>query len=345
MKLICSALSFCISIFASYAQDQTNDNSYRVAFYNLENLFNPENDTLKNDDEFTPDGRRNWSYYRYKEKSNRMAKAILSIGGWEAPAIVGVAEIEDRKVLEDLVNSNTLRKFNYGIIHYESPDRRGIDVAALYRKDIFEPVHTKNVAVKMPDDPQFATRDILYIKGHFKNSDTVHLFFNHWPSRYGGQEQSEPKRIQAAITARSVIDSLFKAERNPAIVLLGDFNDEWNNISMAEYLKAKPRSEVSSLSILTNLMADMNKDSGSHRYRGTWSYLDQIIVSEALLDGKSLDLKGDNANVLMEDFLLEEDDRYPGLKPFRSFIGMRYNGGFSDHLPVYIDITTKSKGK
>jgi len=339
---LCSLIFTYIFILNGSLYSQSEENSYRIAFYNLENLFNPENDSLKRDDEFTPDGMRNWSHYRYREKSNRMAKALLTIGGWKAPEIIGVAEIEDRKVLEDLVNSNTLRKFNYGIIHYESPDRRGIDVAALYRKDIFEPLTSINIPVKMPNDPDFATRDILYIKGRFPNDDTVHLFYNHWPSRYGGQQQSEPKRIRAALTARKAVDSIQKANPNASIILLGDFNDEWNNISMLEYLKALPSKSTSSNTSLVNLMAGLDKNSGSHRYQGVWSYLDQIIVSASLVDGEASDIVGTTAFVVKEDFLLERDEKYPGIKPFRSFIGMRYNGGFSDHLPVYVDLVNYS---
>ncbi len=345
MKPVHLFLTFFVSSAFTHSPAQTNDKSYRIAFYNLENLFNPEDDSLKDDDEFTPDGVCNWSYYRYKEKINCMAKAILAIGGWKAPEIVGVAEIEDKKVLEDLIATNTLMKFNYGIIHYESPDRRGIDVAALYRKDLFKPVYTNNIPVVMPNNPDFATRDILYIKGVFQNGDTIHLFYNHWPSRYDGQKQSEPKRIQAALTARKAVDSIFKTEKTPAILLLGDFNDEWNNVSLLHYLKASLKSKDIVDNALVNLMADMDKNSGSYRYKGIWSYIDQIIVSLALMDNKGCDVENGTAKIVKEDFLLEKDEKYLGIKPHRSFVGRHYKGGFSDHLPVYVDLISHSKDK
>ncbi len=317
---------------------QSPEENFRVAFYNLENLFHPDDDSLTNDEEFTPEGMRYWSPYRYHEKSNRMAKAILSIGEWSPPAIVGVAEIENRQVLEDLVNGEVLRKFNYEILHYESPDRRGIDVAMLYRSDLFQPLFSKNYPLKIPGDPGFASRDILYVKGYADDLDTLHMMVVHWPSRYGGQAQSEPKRIQAAITVKGISDSIMAHNPKAAVVIAGDFNDEWHNESLFHSLGAQPELKADTSSHLINLMASLSPNSGSHRYRGVWSYLDQVVVSSALLDGEGMEIRDGKAKVVRHDFLLETDEKFPGQKPFRSFIGMRYNGGFSDHLPVFIDL-------
>lgn len=313
-------------------------NSFRIAFYNLENLFDTEDDPAINDEEFAPEGTRYWTTVKYNEKSNRMAKAILSIGGWEAPDIVGVAEIENNTVLTDLIDRPALSKYEYGIVHYESPDRRGIDVGMLYRKDRFTPLFTQNIAIKLKEDPDFTTRDILYVKGYNFAGDTLHLFFCHWPSRYGGQQQSEPKRIQAAITLRKTVDSVFSKDPGANIIIAGDFNDEWKNVSLSEYLGARENISPGESTQLVNLMASLNPNEGSHFYRGKWAYLDQVIVSSALLNEKGLDVQDKKATVLREEFLLERDEKYPGMKPFRTFIGMRYNGGFSDHLPVYIDL-------
>ena len=329
--------SLLLLIFATsaFAQKKTD---FRIAFYNLENLFYPENDSLKNDGEFTPDGKRNWSFYRYREKSNHMAKAILSIGEWNPPALVGVAEIENRKVLDDIIQSEVLRKFRYQFIHYESPDRRGIDVGLLYRDEFFTPIITRPIKVVMPGDENFATRDILYAKGLTPSEDTLHLFVCHWPSRYGGQARSEPKRIQAAVKLRQITDSLTSTGYDPAIIIMGDFNDEYSNISLKDSLKAEMPG-LNSNAYLYNLMAALPKTEGSHRYRGTWAYLDQIIVSQNLLNGNGMDIKNQKAGVIAHSFLLEIDDRYPGKVPFRTFIGMKYHGGFSDHLPVFVDLT------
>ncbi|MDZ7846790.1 MAG: endonuclease/exonuclease/phosphatase family protein [Owenweeksia sp.] len=289
-----------------------------------------------------PEGARYWSNYRYREKSQRMAKAILALGEWEPPAVVGVAEIENRKVLDDLVQSPVLRKFDYGIIHYESPDRRGIDVALLFREKKFTPLYSQNVPVSMVDKPNFATRDILYVKGVIKKSDTLHLMVCHWPSRYGGQAISEPKRIRAAQVVRRVVDSIFDVDPVSRIIIMGDFNDEYTNISLRQYLRARLQLDMEQGAHLINLMAQLAPEKGSHRYRGEWSYLDQIIVSNSLLEEIGTEIIGQQAQVFRADFLLEPDEKYPGQKPFRSFIGMRYHGGFSDHLPVFIDLALNS---
>ncbi len=330
-----TGLSFLLILFGSSLLSQSGaPGSIRVAFYNVENLFDPTNDSTKNDDEFTPEGMRNWSDYRYREKSNRMAKAILSIGEWEAPDVVGLAEVENRKVVVDLTQTEVLRKFNYEVVHYESPDRRGIDVAMIYRKDKLNLIYSKPIPVLMPEDPSFATRDVLYAKLVTTGKDTIHIMYCHWPSRYGGQAQSEPKRILAAQTVRGVTDSIFGFDKDAKIVIAGDFNDEWNNISLRNYLT----NSTDSAFTLVNLMAQLPASQGSHRYRGVWSYLDQVIVSKSLMDGKDLDLYNLKAEICNHEFLLEKDEKYPGQKPFRSFIGMKYHGGFSDHLPIYIDL-------
>ena len=329
----------------THAFSQAEAERVRVAFYNLENLFYPEDDSLKSDEEFTPQGQRYWSYYRYREKSNRMAKAILSIGEWEAPDIVGVAEIENRQVLQDLVESPTLAPFHYRVVHFESPDRRGIDVGMIYREERFTLLSAKPVPVTLPDDPGFATRDILYAKGIIYQSDTIHLFYCHWPSRYGGQQQSEPKRIRAATIVKHITDSLLTYNAQANIIIAGDFNDEWTNTSLLETLAARKPEEKPQTSTLYNLMAALDPNEGSHRYQGVWAYLDQIIVNFALLDNEGVDVYGNRAQVCRADHFLESDDKYPGQKPFRTFIGMRYHGGFSDHLPVFIDLVQTGQDK
>ena len=331
----CLLLLFCFSSILP-AQEQPFT---RVAFYNLENIWHPENDSLKRDDEFTPEGMRNWSFYRYHDKLSKMSKAIRSIGGWNPPDILGFAEVENRQVLEDLRNEAPLRPLNYGIVHYESPDRRGIDVCAFYRKEKVEILHSHAQRVRLPGNPNYATRDVLYLKT-LSRGDTLHLIYCHWPSRYGGQKISEPKRIAAARTVRRIADSIKNFNPQAPLIIVGDLNDEWNNISILDTLAAKPTvaEAEKSGSHLVNLMATLNENQGTHRYQGRWGYLDQIIVSTSLLNVSTPKLSSEKAVVVRHDFLLEQDEKYPGLKPFRSFIGMRYNGGFSDHLPVYVDV-------
>lgn len=340
---LCFTLLFCGWLFTCSAQDRDDGDTLRIAFYNVENLFYPKNDSLKNDEAFTPDGDRNWSWYRYREKYHRVAKAILSIGQWEAPAVIGLAEVENRRTMEDLTESATLRKTPYQIVHFESPDRRGIDVGALFRKDRLNLLHAMPVTVSMPEKPDFTTRDLLYLKFLLPaTSDTLHLFYCHWPSRYGGKAQSEPKRIAAAKTLRNQVDSIYRSQAQAACLIMGDFNDEWHNISLRDSLRALPeipQNGKASDQRIYNLMAAADPQRGSHRYQGEWAYLDQIIASGNLLNQNfPWQIQEKRAKILRHPFLLEKDQRYPGEKPFRSFIGFRYNGGFSDHLPVFVDL-------
>ena len=334
MKQLLLLLFVGLSINFLYAQKDPT--SVRLAFYNVENLFDIEDDSLTLDEEYTPEGSRRWSNFRYHEKLNHTAKAIIALGGWSPIAIIGLAEVENKKVLDDLVNTYVLKKLNYSVIHFSSPDRRGIDVAALYNPSLFTPLLQRPIRVHDKQDASFKTRDILYCKG-LVLEDTVHIFFCHWPSRYGGQQKSEPKRILAANKLKAVLDSLKDVIPDPNIIIAGDFNDEWHNPSLSSHLKAKKYDDTNDQG-LVNLMASLNQNSGSHRHKGSWSYLDQVIISSNLLSNSHLSIKNNTAQVFKALFLLEEDEKYPGLKPFRTFIGPRYNAGFSDHLPVYIDL-------
>lgn len=321
----------------SLAQAQ-EDLSYRIGFYNVENLFHPENDSLTNDDEFTPEGMRYWNFYKYRDKYHRTAKVILSMAGDKPIDILGMAEVENERVLQDIVRSRVLAKLEYAIIHKDSPDRRGIDVAAVYRPQRIEIVDTLFIPLSLPENPDYASRDMLYLKARLKEThDTLHLVYCHWPSRYGGQAISEPKRIQAAKVLRHFYDSIMQVEPQARWLISGDFNDEYFNESLKEHLMAHPLSSAGeqSNSDLYNLMAQLPASQGSHRYQGEWTYLDQLIANAHLL---SLIV---HYGIINHSFLLEADSKYPGLKPFRTFVGMKYHGGFSDHLPVFVDLHFK----
>lgn len=326
--LVCSGLS----LYSQSADEQL----FRVAFYNLENLFHPDDDSLTKDEEFTPTGDRHWSHYRYQNKVNQMAKAILSIGEWEPPAIVGLEEVENRQVVNDLLASPVLQKIPYRVVHYESEDRRGIDVALIYRLDRFRLIYSSKLRLFNSQQPNYRTRDILYIKGIADERDTLHLFVCHWPSRYGGQAISEPKRMAVSSMLKTFIDSLQMAHNGPNIIIGGDFNDEPQNQSL-QFLCDTGTSGIRARSLI-NLMAKLDPSQGSNRHHGIWTYLDQIIVSDNLMNDQSPMINSKKANVHRAGFLLEQDPKYPGDKPFRHFLGLRHHGGFSDHLPVYIDL-------
>ncbi len=324
---------------------RTERGDYRIMFYNCENLFDIEDDSLKNDDEFTPDGDRHWSWYKFEEKLGHIARVITSVGGWEPPEVVGLCEIENYYVLQELTKKSPLKVFNYKIIHYESPDKRGIDVALLYIPGKFEPIATNKFTVNFPEKiGTRPTRDILYVKGLTSRNDTLHIFVNHWPSRWGGMLETEPKRMFVASLLRKKVDSVFTKNNNAKIVIMGDLNDFPTNKSLTQSLKVLNSFDNIKNDELYSLSFYLQEEKGlySHKYHGESGILDHIIVSGALLDtNANIFTTKDNADIYNAEFLLEKDKNYVGYKPFRTFIGFKYNGGYSDHLPTYLDLFFK----
>ncbi|MFW5805373.1 MAG: endonuclease/exonuclease/phosphatase family protein [Bacteroidales bacterium] len=337
-------LFFIVLLLALKLVAQDNDNKQNAGtmmFYNVENLFDTEDDPKKKDDAFTPQGDRYWSGYRYSRKLFQIYQVITAVGGWNAPDVVGICEIENRKVLKDMINKTPLFNAGYKIIHYESPDARGIDVGMLYREEYFRPIRDYPVPVTFPGK-QRATRDILFVQGEIRTGDTVNIFVNHWPSRWGGQMETEPKRVQAAKVLRKHVDSIFAAVNNPNIIIMGDLNDYPENRSLTKTLRAEnsgyDKPESGKLYNLAYYLQE-EKGMGSHKYQGEWGVLDQIIVSGDLLDETSTLYSGlDNVSVFNADFLLEKDEKNTGEQPYRTYIGFKYHGGYSDHLPVYLKL-------
>lgn len=319
---------------------------YRIMFYNVENLFDTVNDPEKNDDEFTPTGNRFWTDYRKRQKLNNIYKVITAIGEWDLPMIVGLCEIENRNVLEDLLKYTPLNKADYKIIHYESPDFRGIDVAMLYRESLFIPINHGIIRVNWPANiGKGTTRDILYAFGKTVEGDSLHIYINHWPSRLGGQLETEGKRMYVAGLLKKHTDSVLNVHHNAKIIILGDFNDHPTDRSIIDVLKAKIDYNEIKQNQLYNLSyyIEKYKDKGSHKHEGHWGILDQIIVSGALLDStQNLYTRPEYADIFDADFLLEPDTKYTGKQNFRTYIGFKYHGGFSDHLPVYLDLKRKN---
>lgn len=317
---------------------------HRILFYNVENLFDTCNDSLTNDDDFLPGGIRNWTKYRYSDKLNKIAKVVIAAGGWKPPEIIGLCEIENRQVIEDLLKNTPLLKAGYKIVHKESPDERGIDVALLYSDKKVKPLSYKAIPVVFPWDMANKTREILYFKALIAKHDTIHFFVNHWPSRYGGQAQTEKLRMTAAKVLRNHVDSLFRKNTSSNIIIMGDFNDEPTDKSLIEGLKAHTSYNYISDTALYNLSFPRKQDGsiGTHKYDGSWTVLDQFIVSGNLLDSiHTVHTTQNDYHILNADFLLEDDNINTGNKPNRIYTGYTYHGGFSDHLPVYIDIFLK----
>jgi len=315
------------------------ERALRILFYNLENAYDTIDDPFAGDDEFTAHGVRAWTPYRYRQKLEHLYKAIQSAGGWKPPEIIGVCETENRRVLEDLTKSTPLSRYPYRIIHQDSPDPRGIDVALLYHDQHFKPLYHRFIPVRFAGS-KASTRDILYVKGVALACDTLHMFVNHWPSKWQGEIQTQPKRKRAARTLRRLIDSLQAIDSHPRIIITGDFNDSPDAVCLREYLGARPMpAKPYTPRTLYNLSFPWkSQPTGTHKYRASWGILDQMIVSGSLLTGEGLYTTFGDAHIYQPAFLLEEDSRYTGSKPYRSYSGYRYIGGFSDHLPVILDL-------
>jgi len=319
---------------------QKNIDQVSILFYNVENLFDTKNDPQTEDDEFTPDGDRHWTYKRLNSKLLNISKVILSASGWNIPAIIALCEIENRDVLEKLLTNTPLKSHPFKIIHKESPDHRGIDVAFIYSPQQFYPIKYNFYPLKEKNDSIMRSREILYVFGVINEIDTVHFFVNHWPSRYGGVLETRAIRNSAAKLLRQKVDALFEMYSSPKIIILGDFNDQPTDESLRDYLKAKPVSQENAGSGLFNLSYNWGLQStGTLKYQSQWDVFDQIIVSGTLLNSSSgFIAKPENASILNYPFLFERDERYGGLKPRRTYYGYSYLGGFSDHLPILLKL-------
>ena len=326
------AFILVFGIFRGYSQESGKADTVmlRFAFYNVENFFDPYPNSKAGYNEFDPGGIRGWNRQKYNAKRDNIYRVITALGGWNMPALVAFAEIENRQVLEAVIRETPLNGKGFDIIHYDSKDERDIDVGLIYDKMLLKPLLTKSIKVSLPDTNN-PTRDILYVK-FLVFRDTLHLFVNHWPSRYGGLLESAPYRYSAAETLSHHIDSLCSGRGSPHILIMGDFNDNPADISISLLRGAGD----SCLRQLVPHSAN-TKVNGTYKYKQLWEYFDQILVSKSMLKG-SIWINKPVYQVFDEDFLLEPDERYVGYKPYRTFIGFKYHGGFSDHLPVYIDI-------
>lgn len=308
-------------------------------FYNVENLFDPFNDSLTRDDEFTPKGTRHWTWSKMEKKINGIFKVIMAVGQFDPPVIVGFCEVENGFVLHKLIKETPLSRFKYRMVHRESPDPRGIDVALIYRPDRFTLLQKNFVTVTFPDDSSRRTREILYAKGLMFN-DTLHILVNHWPSKFGGELKSESGRYAAAFSLKQKVDSIMLFYPDARILILGDMNDEPESDPVVKGFGACLSIDSVCTASFVNISAILKQNGlGSYKYHGKWGIIDQIIVSRSLLSAKhKLYTAPSLASVFSADFLLEPDNVFQGTMPFRTFQGYQYRGGFSDHLPVYIDL-------
>lgn len=304
-----------LTVFA-YSQQQ------RFIFYNTENLFHPDVDSLNPDLEFTPDGVYQWTYYSYLERLHLLSKVIIALSdsNYNLPSVIGLAEIESRTVLQDLIGKTALRKRPYQLVHYDSPDRRGIDVGLIYNKEQFRLLHSDLIPFQCQEWPHYKSRDMLHVQLEAQDASVLNFIICHWPSRYGGKEKSAGKRLCASQELKNYTRNL-----QGAIIIMGDFNDEPQDESMMELCRDGSRRQF------INLMEQASSLKGSHRYKGEWAYLDQILVDSTHFEGII------DCDVFDAPFLLEAESAYPGHKPKRAFRSKFYRGGFSDHLPIFLD--------
>ncbi len=333
-------LIFIASSISIFGQSEKNYKINTIAFYNVENLYDFENDTLTFDDDRTPEGKDRWTEEIYNLKLKNTARVLSEIGeevSGTSPAIIGLCEIENRRVLEDLVNQESLVQKNYGIIHFDSPDRRGIDVALLYRKEIFTPTNYKTHALLLYEEHdktrRIFTRDQLVVSGML-DGEKIHLIVNHWPSRSGGEERSRPKRIKAAELNRYIMDSLFNENPYAKIINMGDFNDDPTNASLKKVLNTQNERENMGLKQLYNPMeALLKKGLGTLAYRDGWNLFDQMLLSTELMKKEYSSYRFYKAGIFNKAYLETPNGAYNGY-PFRSFVN-GFTGGYSDHFPVY----------
>ena len=317
-------------------------NSYRirtVVFYNVENLFDVVNDSLVFDDEKTPQGRDRWNIRRYTKKVGAIAKVLSEVGKKTTgapPDLIGICEIENYTVLKDLTAHPYLKNENYGLIHFDSPDERGIDVALIYKKQAFIPDSFKSHRLLLfnEEGERDYTRDQLVVGGWLDN-EHFYLIINHWPSRSGGELRSRPYRKAAALLNRKIIDSILRLEHNANIISLGDFNDNPTDMSLKKTLKIGMDSHSLQSAGLYNPMEKLYKSGvGSHAYRDAWSLFDQIFFTRNLLNRDRKTYSFWKAGIFNPDYLVVPHGRYKGY-PYRTYLSGVYTGGYSDHFPIY----------
>lgn len=335
MKMI--VIFFCFLLKINFVFAQKEEGVFRMAFYNTENFYDYFDDTLTNDNDFTPRGMKGWNKKRYYHKCNQLFKVIAALNAEEPLIGLGLCEVENERVLRDLCIGTPLRNFHFDFVHFDSYDRRGIDVAFLYRKKYIRILQSAPIPFIFKGDSVPKSRDILYVKAMLMEKDTLHIFVNHFPSKFGGLLATQSKRLQAAQLLCSLVENIQAQDSSAFILAMGDFNDEPSDESLEIGLQCQRpwRGAPYVKGAIFNLMYPLEGKVGSHKYQAEWSLIDHFIVNGALMDtAASLHIVPHKTEVFSPAFLLMEDDNYQGDKVFRTFYGSKYLGGYSDHLPI-----------
>ncbi len=308
---------------------KNHENQFTIAFYNLENFFDTHDDPHTLDDDFTPDGKKAWSESKFRRKAKKLGRTIALIGEEDStvpPVLVGVAEVENKLALETLLKTKHLKEEDYDYVHFDSPDERGIDTALIYHKAHFTVLDAETIPLLISNgngDRDY-TRDILYVHGKLHHEE-IHVFVNHWPSRRDGADETQYKRIKAAETVLRKIESL--GGSNPNCIIMGDFNDDPNSESIKILMESGR--------FVNPMQQLLSPVSGSANYKGEWSLFDQILISHSFLNYQEGTHSFKKAKIFAPKFLKEWKGKYKG-NPFRTFVGKKYLGGYSDHFPVYV---------
>lgn len=338
LLLLCS-----LAVFAQQSPKPEKAKIAAIGFYNLENLFDTLDTPDVLDEEFTPNGANHWIGKYYWEKLERMADVISQLGTALTPdgvALLGVAEVENITVLQDLVKEDKLKDRKYRIVHYDSPDDRGIDVGLLYNPKYFDVVSSRSVKVDLTPLGGKDTRDILYVSGYFKG-EPMHVMVGHWPSRRGGEEASEPFRKKAASVCKMLADSVRAIDPAAKIVVMGDLNDDPTNASITQVLMSKgKKSEVFENNFFSPFYEFYKKGLGTMAWRDAWGLFDQIMLSFQMVNDNGSGFRFYKAEVFNKKFLQQTSGNFRGY-PFRTFVGSDYIGGYSDHFPVCVYLVKK----
>jgi predicted extracellular nuclease len=334
-KIIIALLPAILFSLCSIAQEK---NEVSIAFYNFENLFDTIDSNMDGDFDWTPGGNKIWNTKRYTKKLENLAYVIEKLDGNEnlpGPDLLGFCEVENRTVVEDLIKSKPINSANYGIVHYEGSDKRGIDVGLLYRTDNFEVTHSKSYKLIFEGE-DYHTREQLMVTGNLYG-EKVNVIVNHWPSRRGGPEKSNYRRVQAAKLTKSIVDSIIKVDAKAKIIIMGDFNDDPSNESISQVLGASVEEKAAKKTGLYNPLAKkLTKTEGSLCYRDVWFLFDQILITPNMISGKSFQYE--SAHIFNDESIQVQGGKYDG-HPLRTHAGAKYLRGYSDHFPVFIKLS------
>ncbi|MCU0328034.1 MAG: endonuclease/exonuclease/phosphatase family protein [Chitinophagales bacterium] len=309
-----------------------------ISFYNLENLYDTINQEFVSDEEYLPQSSKNYNTEKYLDKLTKLNEVLIDLGTNYNPdgfAILGVAEIENRNVLNDLINFSSLKSRDIKIIHFDSKDHRGVDVGMLYNPKYYQPLKSQKIEVSMAElGDSFPTRDILWSSGYLLN-EKIHVFVNHWPSRRGGEEATRMKRCKGGTIIRKIIDSIQSISPDDKFVVMGDLNDDPDSYSLTDCLLASSLEKIKGKELFNPFYNLYKKGFGTLAYRDAWSLFDQIIISKEFTTASSNQLKFQYERIYRKDFMINSEGQFQGY-PKRTFVGDTYQGGYSDHFPTFI---------